>query len=338
VTNQKTFIWIIRWDRHFWHPKRFDQQPTVLIGMPVRLCPLHTQEPAMKSPKPLFPILCFSLTLILQFTAEAQTAKDQLQFVSIDFPGSVSTVANGINTRGEIVGTYLNVVSATDHHGFLLTDGKFRTIDVPAGTLGTDLFGINDGGAMVGEFFDAQNHGHGFAGANGTFAQIDFPNASETAAIGINDSGLIVGAYINPAGDQHGFLLSHGRLSTIDVPGALETVARGISDSGEIVGFFFDAEVRLHGFVLSKGIFRTVDVPGGSIAVLGVNSVGTLVGDFTTGAKGSAFLLREGVFHTIDIPGATGSSAQGINAGGGIVGTYLDSNFTFHGFFAVAPR
>jgi hypothetical protein len=47
-------------------------------------------------------------------------------------------------------------------------------------------------------------------------------------------------------------------------------------------------------------------------------------------------LLRKGVFQAIDFPGAAGTVANGINAKGVIVGNFIDSAGTFHGFFAAA--
>ena len=44
------------------------------------------------------------------------------KFTQIDVPGSVFTVANGINPRGDIVGAYVD--SSGRLHGFLLSKGK----------------------------------------------------------------------------------------------------------------------------------------------------------------------------------------------------------------------
>jgi uncharacterized membrane protein len=88
-------------------------------------------------------------------------------------------------------------------HGFLLSNGKFTTIDAP--------------GAQPGFEF--------------------------TVASGINPRGDIVGTYIDSSFNSHGFLLSNGVFTTIDVPGAVETVAFGINAQGEIVGIYFDEQL-----------------------------------------------------------------------------------------------
>ena len=51
------------------------------------------------------------------------------KFTQIDVPGSVFTVANGINPRGDIVGAYVD--SSGRLHGFLLSKARFTTIDPP---------------------------------------------------------------------------------------------------------------------------------------------------------------------------------------------------------------
>jgi hypothetical protein len=50
-------------------------------------------------------------------------------FTQIDVPGSVFTIANGINPQGDIVGAYVD--SSGRLHGFLLSKGRFTTIDPP---------------------------------------------------------------------------------------------------------------------------------------------------------------------------------------------------------------
>src|SRR5437870_4501830 len=73
------------------------------------------------------------------------------------------------------------------------------------------------------------------------------------------------------------------------------------------------------------GTFTIINFPGGApytaTAVFGINDLGKIVGTYyDAGVRG--FLLDHGTFTTIDFPGATGTSAQGINNGRQIVGTY----------------
>ena len=85
-------------------------------------------------------------------------------------PGSSAT---GINDAGTIVGEYADASLA--RHGYLRKpDGSFVTFDDPNAAavsgqgsnpivnLGTDPVGINDSGAVIGEFSDANGVRHGF--------------------------------------------------------------------------------------------------------------------------------------------------------------------------------
>ena len=81
----------------------------------------------------------------------------QGKLISISFPGSVFTEANGINDSGDVVGDFAD---GHAEHGFLLRRGRFTQIDVP-GALLTQPTGINARGDIVG--FHIKDGGvHGF--------------------------------------------------------------------------------------------------------------------------------------------------------------------------------
>jgi len=108
----------------------------------------------------------------------------------------------------------------------------FTTLDDPLATNGTDAFGINAMGQIVGLYEDASGN-HGFLYGNGTYTTLDDPLASPggdgTSAFGINDLGQIVGSYSNASGN-HGFVLSGGTYTTLDDPLATRgTFAQGIT-------------------------------------------------------------------------------------------------------------
>lgn len=69
------------------------------------------------------------------------------QYLTIDFPGALSTSAVRINNLGQIVGEYVDASQTT--HGFLYSDGTFTTIDFPD-AVWTQPLGINDSGDIVG--------------------------------------------------------------------------------------------------------------------------------------------------------------------------------------------
>jgi probable HAF family extracellular repeat protein len=76
-------------------------------------------------------------------------AAQSLVFSTIDFPGAVSTNAQGINAQGKIVGGYTDTVGRA--HGFLLSGGQFQSIDFPD-SRATLARGIGPGGDIVGSY------------------------------------------------------------------------------------------------------------------------------------------------------------------------------------------
>src|SRR6266511_1261655 len=80
-------------------------------------------------------------------------------FTPLDVPSSITTVAGGINTAGQIVGRFRDATAGIGH-GFLTDGTTFTTIDVPGATE-TLAYGINTAGQIVG-FFNAATGTHGF--------------------------------------------------------------------------------------------------------------------------------------------------------------------------------
>jgi uncharacterized membrane protein len=68
------------------------------------------------------------------------------------------TQALGINLNGQIVGAYYDPV-AQKEHGFLLSKGKYTSIDYPNAE-GTYAYGINDNAQIVGYWWGTGGHGY----------------------------------------------------------------------------------------------------------------------------------------------------------------------------------
>src|SRR6516225_4904894 len=98
-------------------------------------------------------------------------------FTTIDDPladlaDNRGTVANGINTAGQIVGLYTHF----GDHGFLLSGGAFTTLDDPL-NVGTNTvaLGINASGQVVGWYLAGGAHGFLYNPNSGTYTTIDDP-------------------------------------------------------------------------------------------------------------------------------------------------------------------
>src|SRR6266481_1203338 len=192
--------------------------------------------------------LCLVLcTLGLGLSVNAGGTKTTI--TTFDAPGA-GTAANqgtfpsGINPSGAITGFTRDVNAA--RHGFLRApNGTFTIFDDPgAGTCstscgtigpgqGTRGYAINPSGEIAGFYSDNTGRCHGYVRAgNGTFAQIDAPDAgtgpfpqgtfpSEFTPAGINPAGAITGFYVDASSVQHGFVRSsQGTFTTFDVQSA----------------------------------------------------------------------------------------------------------------------
>lgn len=230
------------------------------------------------------------------------------------------------------------------------------------------LFVINQWGAIVGTYLDANNVYHGFIRSpQGQYTTIDAPCADTTpqsyngtVAQGINDLGEITGFCVDAAGDTHGFVRSpQGRFTEFDaLEPAVETVPLFINLEGATAGFVYDN---------ASSLFRAfLRYPNGTVAVfvgpgscpLGFNEVpnpcygneaayvsllGASVGNFEDSNLVGHGMIRgpDGRLTTFDAPGAgtgiyqgTGcpGCTHGVNFFGEIAGEYIDSNNEFHGY------
>jgi hypothetical protein len=319
--------------------------------------------------------LCLVLSLGLGLSVNAGEKKTTI--TTFDAPGAGTapgqgTFANGMNNTGAITGFIRDANAA--RHGFLRApDGTFTSFDDPdAGTClascgaigngqGTRAYAINPSGEITGFYTDNSARCHGYVrSADGTFTQIDAPDAgtgpapqgtfpSEFSPMGINPAGAITGFYVDASSVQHGFVrASGGKITEFDPPGSIFTNPNAIDAPGDITGFYFDANFVGHAFLRdTNGTFTPIDAPGadstpgsgnGTFGV-GLTPSGDVEGVFVD-AKGvlHGFVRsHQGTFSTFDVPGAGTGAGQGTlpesnNTSGTIAGNYLDGNGVDHGF------
>jgi hypothetical protein len=195
------------------------------------------------------------------------------------------TFAGNINPMGTIAGQYAdtNIV----YHGFVRSpDGTITTFDAPgAGTLafyGTFLdvtSGLNQAGAVPGDFLDGNGVYHGFVrAAGGSITTFDAPGADTTAgnfngtfSSSINPAGAVAGDYLDVNSVAHGFLRApNGSFTTFDAPGAgtiafagQGTVPSNLNPASAITGNTVDSNGVAHGFLrATDGVITTFDAPG----------------------------------------------------------------------------
>jgi probable HAF family extracellular repeat protein len=195
-------------------------------------------------PRHLFLIL-LAVSCLCSPLATAHAAS--YTFTTLTVPDSITTVAGGINTAGQIVGRFRDATAGIGH-GFLTADGTtFTTIDVPGAAQTTEANGINDRGQIVGLFRDAAGGFHGFLKDGAAITTIDVPGATETTqAYGINAAGQIVG-WFNDGTRPHGFLATPQMIVvTIDIkpgetPNAINPKSQGVIPVAILTTDTFDA-------------------------------------------------------------------------------------------------
>jgi probable HAF family extracellular repeat protein len=159
------------------------------------------------------------------------------KYTLVNYPGSVSTQALGINDHGMLAGTYQ--IGEGDH-GFLWYQGQFTTI---SGFEQHNAYvsGLNDLGDVVGYYYEGPRSDRntvGFAHIKKTneLLTLSFPGALNTAATAINNLAQIVGYYrVSNKSNEGAFLYYYGVYMAIG-PFADGAAAWGINDAGVIAG------------------------------------------------------------------------------------------------------
>ena len=251
----------------------------------------------------------------------------------------MATTPNGINDRGEVVGSYVD--SSNKTHGFVRIGELFRSIDFP-GALLTRARGISPAGEIVGNYRlpgEPPVNSHGYLlTRGGEFRRVDFPGHINTIPQRIGPDGTILGCYHDTdfMGTMHGFVIRGTEFAEIDMPASMHNGAT--PDVSTIVGLYTEmATGKGRAYLLTNGDSVPFDVPGStSTAGWDINPARRAVGVYQDAAgRSHGFLVdRHWNFATLDYPGATLTQAFGINPRGDVVGNYVDSANRTHGFLA----
>jgi hypothetical protein len=272
----------------------------------------------------------------------------------IDPNANGMTVVNGINDQGQLVGFYLDSAGNTD--GMLVDppaptlEWNFKTLNNADDPTFNQLLSINNSGTIAG-YFGSGATGHPNKGYTltppyhqGNYTNENFPTSAQTQVTGINNAGTTVGFWVDGAGDNLGFVDSNGRFTNVLDPlapalgGATPITEQllGINDLGMAAGFYNDSAGNSHGFIydIASSSFTPVDVAGASsVTATDINGSGQISGFYTKNGVTDGFLDTNGNIVTLIGPtGATNVQAFGLNNGGLVVGSYVDSVGNTDGF------
>jgi hypothetical protein len=278
----------------------------------------------------------FLLSLIPGSVVQAESPlvsrNSKITFTQVDYPGAFSTGVNGINSSGEIVGTY-NLSLGGNSHGFTLLNGQFSSFDYPGAVL-TEVNGINDAGLVVGTAVlnIPLEKAVGFTYDGQTFTTVSYPGNPYTEGNGINNNGDIVGRTGNLYTHLAAYEFSGGQYTYISPPGQYPSEgAFGINDLGDLVGYVYSSKYKA-AFLLENNVFTFFN-PGGGYAY-GINNGEAIAGTYYTSSfLPAGFVSKDGKRVSVVFPGSNGTSTVTIGNGNQVGGTYYtDVPYENHGY------
>lgn len=215
------------------------------------------------------------------------------EVAAITLPGgSLNGSAGGINSRGTVVGSYINQVGLSR---VFVADGIAATELVAANSglgFGGNTYGvaINDGRAIAGYGdFGGASHAFFVSGA-GRMVDIGVTGGfNSSIALGMNNQGQVVGSLSSNGTNAHAFIWDQGAglfdlnglLGAADRASWVLTSATGINDGAQIAGQGY-INGQLHGFLLSPipgsepflPTFAVPTPPSAWLAAAGIGLVG----------------------------------------------------------------
>src|SRR4029450_11016212 len=90
---------------------------------------------------------------------------------------------------------------------------------------------------------------HGYRLFQGTFAEYDVPNATNTIPLGLNNVGDFCGNIVLSDGSSLAFLNLSRNLTRFTVPDATATLAYSINSSNQVAGYYVDIAGVTHGYL-----------------------------------------------------------------------------------------
>jgi probable HAF family extracellular repeat protein len=249
-------------------------------------------------------------------------------------PGWEGAIANGINNRGDVVGTGSNAKG--ERRGFIYKEGIYTEL-LPLGWVDAEVGGINDKGVVIGrgiKNYTDDDLPKGFVYRNGVYMTMRSPVLPPTVHLDsindINDYGTIVGtcSYGVPAwgvpGKTYGLVYRTGIYKWLLPKGSEYAEAAAINNRGEVVGWVGYCK----GYIYRWGVYTWLMVPGWSCTMpRDINNRGEVVGysgDLNGHSKG--FVYSRGTYSELLPPGWISAEAIAINNKGVVLGAGTDGN------------
>jgi probable HAF family extracellular repeat protein len=213
----------------------------------------------------------------------------------------------------------------------------FVDLEYP-GAAGTQAFGINEKGLVVGlaSFADGSQVGFVYDPKGETFTDLPSVPGCSLYASGINNAGVVIGGCDSGPDATEGFILNKGAYTLFSYPGFAHTYPRAISSTGLVSGYATDAaSTTWVGFIYDPGrdAFTDITFPDPSLTVSfiiaqGINARGRAVGnviltepDLSVAFRGAFVREASGAVTLFEVNGLLAARARGINDPG-VIGGY----------------
>ena len=272
--------------------------------------------------------------------------------IIVEYPGAVETYADFVNSRGLMVGSYVDADGV--YHAYArLPNGRFVPINLENASTLEYFFvhGINDTGTIVARAKRTGAVPLTYIGsAHEGLKEFKLPGSASTEGYNINQDGSIVGHYESADGRRYGFI---ARLAGDDQPVAQTTVLTYTFESIDVPGVDYlaltassdfedyagntrspDGE-KIVGFTLINGVFTTYDFPGSQntyFYALGNNGQAAGYYEDSAGLY-HGVILEDGELRQYDYPGSVETEIYGISdATGALTGSFIDASGVRRGF------
>jgi len=289
-------------------------------------------------------ILGIITAILTELAALSHAAELSQNYVMVDLGtlGGVSSVAYGINNKGQIVG-YSDLSNGATR-AFLYENGKMKNLGSLANNTSVAR-AINNGGQVVGYALVAPyNAKHAFIYSNGSMSDIGtLGYDGQSEANGINDKGQIVGYsdfITNNARIAFPFIYSDGTMQNIGLHGDdIASYAYGINPDGNIVGASFTSGHTIYAFSWKQDNIQNIGTSPGnnSSQANAINDNGQIVGAVFNSDGGNSrhpFIYEGSQLKDLGVlEGFTDSEARAINNIGQVVGEASSSQTFIHHTF-----
>jgi probable HAF family extracellular repeat protein len=246
----------------------------------------------------------------------------QYAVVELGTFGGRDAAANGVNSRGDIVG----YASFTDEssHAFWYDNGRMNDL----GTLGgrtSSAAAINDLGQIVGQSETATGAVHAFLWSGGVMTDLGTLGGESSVATGINDRGDVVGySYLAGTAAPHAFLYRSGAMIDLGTLGGTNSNAVGVDAAGRVVANSAtpgNAVGTTRVFIWDNGVKQDIGTLGGTETFArSVSPDGVIVGESSAAdGRSHGFVYANGLFTDLGAITATLRPAA-VNRSGQVAG------------------